>query len=674
MPPPYPKMHVKRIYHTASDGTSDSSIWIDILRVDVFRTVTAASPDQGAYQGIVWYLKWLDEDAEDNNPARVTHLLTIYNPSSGPQIPPPHSHADGTVDLVLMDKTTTVANGYWSGRMGEGAKRIWKNYTLDTDPDDSPNKITTAREVEAVRVVNNDLGNLDMTSPVDWPTYLDALLGGNQDPSQYVDIEVVGLYKTFQNAGYPAYLGATPDVNPTPGTPTQTARTPSFGGDRSRKAFGSNTLGELASIFSPSPDSAAPVFRTDPYQVIVNVHWMPQPEEHGGDFVLIQFRTPNVTGTNLASSPTGSIMAYNNDASSGTECPLTVAITELYPGARIVYQKVNLTVTPKPVWTTYLDLGSTFVVTDTPLGACSGSVYNRTEALAVITPTLPSTVTTAIGYHDNLVHYNGQAFISFAQGWTTSAQRDTKQASLNAGGPGTLGGASGYSTPDNVVNFPSGPWDCFDISGFYSPYVPTDSTFYNATFNATFVIQLPFALESPPPHPEIPAFSIKTTGYAWSADISVYPQEGISLDPTNPSFPLKWTDGFPPPGADGGPWSPFGSPSTNVANAALFQIFYEDTCGTETPTEYPFAIVVEDHLTAEPSASPPDPNVKNSILQVYPLFVSTFTYFGDGSDWFVEGYCDVPYGRQFQPPDAWGWSTSLTVPGPLPLIDVDVPA
>jgi hypothetical protein len=409
-----------------------------------------------------------------------------------------------------------------------------------------------------------------------------------------------------------------------------------------------------------------PPWRLDPLQMPVNINWSGGP---GGNYVLIQFGVRHVPGDYHASSPTGSIMSYGSDPINGTECPLTVAIDNLFPGAKLVYQNTNLVITPTINYFVYLVLGATFNVTDTPTGPCSGSVYNRDEALVVITPSLPSVVSRSIGYHNAVSHYNGDGGDLF----TTAADAAAREASLNGGGPGSIGGASGYSEPDNVYNFPSGPWTCFDISGFYAPYVTTTGTFYSADFKATFVIQLPFGNESPPPSPEIPAFSVRTTGYPWSAEILVFPHEGISVDPSNPSFPLKWTDGSPPHGADGGPWSPFGTPSTNIKQAYLFDIFYEDSVGTGTTTDYPFAIVVADHLTSDPPPSPVNPNVRNSILQIYPTFVSTITSFGEGSDWYVDGYADVPYGTSFKPPDAWGYSTSLTVPGPLPLIDVDTP-
>ena len=62
--------------------------------------------------------------------------------------------------------------------------------------------------------------------------------------------------------------------------------------------------------------------------------------------------------------------------------------------------------------------------------------------------------------------------------------------------------------------------------------------------------------------------------------------------------------------------------------------------------------------------------VRNSILQLYPTFVSTIVVDGLGSDWDVSGYADVPYGTSFQVPVAWSF---FTAPGPLPLIAEDVP-
>lgn len=276
--PQYPQMHVKRI-----PSASDPNVSIDMLRVDVWRTISPNSPDQGANQGIVWYLKWLDgyfpsdpqPPAENQNPVRQTHTLTLYNPKDGPMSPPPSSGDPGTVDLTINDRMTTVSSGFWTGRMGEAAKRYFKNYMASQTTD--PTEYTTARTVVAMRVVNNDLGGLDMTNPVDWThTYLPALMAGKQDSTQYIDVEVVGLYKTFQNPGYSADFSTSPVQPPppsSPGGPPQTARTAFFGGNATRKAFGADTLATLAGIFSESPSGADPVFRTDPYQVPVNIHW-----------------------------------------------------------------------------------------------------------------------------------------------------------------------------------------------------------------------------------------------------------------------------------------------------------------------------------------------------------------------------------------------------------------
>ena len=405
--------------------------------------------------------------------------------------------------------------------------------------------------------------------------------------------------------------------------------------------------------------SINPPWRFDPLQMPVNLSWGAPP---GGDFVLIQLSASQGAATFTASSPTGSASSFD-----GTECPLTVAIGSLFPGAAIVYQNVDLVVTPTTTYQVFLPTDATLQITDTLIGpASSPSPQSRADELATLeagTPLPPST-TIQVGYRSTLTAYNHFVGNPFA----TKADADAAALSLNAGGIGSVGAAGQYTIPNGSSPPPPGPWDGFQLVILWVPYVVESGTYYSAKLNATYLIQLPFSVESPAPPPEIPAFSINTTGYPWTAEISVFPKEGISVDPTNSDLPLKWTNGSPPLGPDGNPWSPFGTPSTDIADAFLWSISYNEAAGTGSSQEYPFAIVVDDHLTMDPPASPHNPMVRNSILQLYPTFISSFITLP--SSWGVDGYADVPYGTSFQVPDTW---SDLTTPGPLPLIDADTP-
>lgn len=424
--------------------------------------------------------------------------------------------------------------------------------------------------------------------------------------------------------------------------------------------------------------SINPPWRLDMFQNIIDVHW------GGGYYVLITLKIPHVTGNFAQSSPSGSILSYAVDPVNGTECDMVSSITNLFPGANVVYQNVNLTVTPNVVYYAYLpdSISPNFLVTFNSFvgGGTSPPPFDNaadTEAW-LISNQDPDTVgpfsgnTFITGYHSTLT-----ARAMGAQNGSTPYTATTLAeylAWINTGPtsvppPPGISSNSGLEVAGSAQFINSG--NKFDVSVLYLPIDGTTGTFYDADYTATYVIQLPFSSITPTPTPEIPAFAITTTGYPWNADISVYPANGIIVDPTNPSFPLKWKTGSPPLGPDGNPWAPFGSPDTNVEDASVWEMFYEDTVGTATDTNYPFAVVVSDHLTADPA---PDPMLSNPIVQLYPTFVSSIVVDGEGSDWYVEGYSDVAYGTQFQAPDEWGASTSLTTPGPLPLISTDVPA
>lgn len=403
-----------------------------------------------------------------------------------------------------------------------------------------------------------------------------------------------------------------------------------------------------------------------------------------GYYVLIQITVPATV-----SSPSGSTFSYAVDPVNGTEVPLTVALGKLISGAKIVYKNVDLVVTPVPNYYCYLAAPAHIEVTTAPNGETIAGAYDEASWLAAFGKDLSVAEWKGypeqfrIGYDEYITSYSFHTvyqgpdnnFFTFNPG---SSNTDLAAIANAGGGPAGLA-AGGYSVP---IGTDPGPWTDYDIGMHIYPWVAGTAYYYTATLAATYVIQLPQILGTL----TTPAFSIDTTGYGFNATISIFPSKYISVDKTNPSFPLKWAAGSPPPGADGGVWKPFGVSDTNVQYAYIWQLYYEDSDGTAVPTSYPFVVTYENHLKNGVPVVPSSPpvsllNYANRIMQMYPTFVNPVNIYGTSGDadgqWYVDSYTDVPYGRIFRPPSsgsakAWSYSTAA---GPLPLLpSSDVPA
>ena len=74
--PPDLKAHVVRIYQTNDDGSTNTSVWVDVLRKDYMPSIKNAS---GQGEGRI--LKWKDTDnPEGANALRIVDKVKVYNP------------------------------------------------------------------------------------------------------------------------------------------------------------------------------------------------------------------------------------------------------------------------------------------------------------------------------------------------------------------------------------------------------------------------------------------------------------------------------------------------------------------------------------------------------------------------------------------------------------------
>lgn len=211
----------------------------------------------------------------------------------------------------------------------------------------------------------------------------------------------------------------------------------------------------------------------------------------------------------------------------------------------------------------------------------------------------------------------------------------------------------------------------------------------SVTVHSTYV-EAVFLLDNPK------EFTVTNSGFPVNIQVLVYPKSLVKVDATNGEwaiggventsqgtpnpgervwFPLEWKTAVPPypesPGGRTWPWPPGNYqilPPPNdkdVINLAMFWVIYA-TDGM-TPS-YTFKVEKTEHWLSQP-ASPVDPTLADKIWQVYPTRVDPKDEIYDiENNWYVFGYTCLPLGEAFFGPEAWGFPTPLTSPGPLPKI------
>jgi hypothetical protein len=251
------KVHVKRVFRQNDDGSNDEDVWIDVARFDRVRFNFQATLEGKLGQLINYRFNWKDDrnldehisgdaDNENNNPNRKTEQLKVKNPDD------PNDDTQ-TVELWIVDQAKIRLDGDEFGLNGQIVKHVFKNIPPGKDG------AALARKTTVIKVVNNDLGGLDMSqSNVDWNDYKTALQNGTKDDSQHLDAEVVDRFNVNfqtgnQHGGQTGVLGQTVKY--------------AFKNDVIEQLFDPGNRDAVDTNGDPA------VLRTDPLQYIVNVGW-----------------------------------------------------------------------------------------------------------------------------------------------------------------------------------------------------------------------------------------------------------------------------------------------------------------------------------------------------------------------------------------------------------------
>jgi len=266
--------HVKRIFAVDSSNTVDPDVWIDVLRIDELPIAFQSKSDTGTVGQIIQHvLLWNDDpnnplpyvdnsnadiQGENANATRNTHPLQIYDPADPPTDPGP---LDDNPWLWVVDRLPVqFQSDSESGAVGQTIWLVFDNTQPDGNIGLGPNKPPSQRVVGVAKVVNNDLGGAQMSDDdgsnpalVDWETYFEAYQAGTIDDTQSINVEFTERY-TIQ-----------------------------FQSDTDTGMVGQDIWFQFATtrLIEPFFQAGDPdvvdvngnpaVFRTDPFQTIVNV-------------------------------------------------------------------------------------------------------------------------------------------------------------------------------------------------------------------------------------------------------------------------------------------------------------------------------------------------------------------------------------------------------------------
>jgi hypothetical protein len=280
------KAHVYRVYQTDDkDNITDPDTWVDVLRIDrcVF-SEPRGSPDGENYINRTYVILWGDNTVAmgPSPPApqrRVYEPLTITEPAGQGLDPTDPSLAQ--VVIPLIKHTWFDFRGSEQGFAAQAVQWVFRNF-VEKDGG------TSGRKMTPLRVTNNDLNGKDQdffpdvnvgdpasqTPPekqTSWDDYVTALQAGNIDDSQYLDVLATDRFNIrFPPAPLDAVAGGAGTLfgqkityvlvnlqqgNGPVGVEDLFKAPPSGSGD----ATPTNTPGGL--------------WRTDPFQAIVNVSW-----------------------------------------------------------------------------------------------------------------------------------------------------------------------------------------------------------------------------------------------------------------------------------------------------------------------------------------------------------------------------------------------------------------
>jgi hypothetical protein len=218
--------HVKRVFALEGGGEARaqakggdqsaiiSDCWIDVLRVDHLPVAHWGDNYGTNNQQIDFVVHWNDdpdnpeENTDDSNAdiqyenanaARETHQLEIKNP----QVSQNDVQDGDDNQLWLIDRTglQIFQSDGVSGKHGQGIIFTFHNDQPQGQGGENDDGRPADRNVQVVKVVNNDLGGFEMANEdgshpkiVPFEDYLKRLKAGTNDDSQYLDVEITTRY------------------------------------------------------------------------------------------------------------------------------------------------------------------------------------------------------------------------------------------------------------------------------------------------------------------------------------------------------------------------------------------------------------------------------------------------------------------------------------------------
>jgi hypothetical protein len=176
------KSHIKRIY---KDNDQNSSVWVDIERVDNF-SVDTVHQDNAGGQGIDYSFDWDSFDPNDPN----NDVLTIVQ-GDDPQQQDGSSDSSGSSDSTPKIKIPlrNYINVQISGRL----------YYIYFDNTEN----NQVRKVHTKTIYNRDISkdhlDQDGQPPRDAEEYFNLIQSIDPDKSQSIDVEVIDKYVLDQD-------------------------------------------------------------------------------------------------------------------------------------------------------------------------------------------------------------------------------------------------------------------------------------------------------------------------------------------------------------------------------------------------------------------------------------------------------------------------------------------
>jgi hypothetical protein len=278
------KAHVYRVYQTDDkDKITDPDTWVDVLRIDrcVF-SEPRGNPDGESHNDRTYVVLWGDNTV-DMGPAppapkrRKYEPLTIIEPAGQGQDAKDPSL--GQVVIPLIRETWFTFRGSEQGFAAQDVEWVFRNF-VENDGG------TSGRKTTPLRITNNDLKGKDgsffpdvtvgdpapQTPPekeTSWDDYVTALQDGQIDDSQYLDVLVTDRFKIrFPPAPLDVVAGGAGTL---------------FGQQiiyvLVNLQQGNGPVG-VEDLFKASPtdggglvNEPGGLWRTDPFQAIVNVSW-----------------------------------------------------------------------------------------------------------------------------------------------------------------------------------------------------------------------------------------------------------------------------------------------------------------------------------------------------------------------------------------------------------------